>query len=251
MFIDVHCHLDSVGNAGEKIALAKRENVSLVVSNSVDLKSMEKNLSLAGEFPEVKAALGVHPSNSLSMSNEELEKSFSFVEENIKNAVAVGETGLDFKHADSAEKKDAQTRLFKRHISLALKSKKPIIVHSRMARRECVDLLAETGAEKVLLHWFLCGEKMLKEVTGKGWLYSIGPSVLENPATQKFASIASLENMVLETDCPVPFAGVPSEPAWIPRLAQKIGELKGISPHEVELKTTETACLLFELMQKG
>ncbi len=251
MFADAHCHLDSFESPGEVIERARSAGISLIVSNSVDLETMEKNLALASRFPEVEAALGVHPSNALSMGREEIERALSFLKANANKIAAVGETGLDFKHASSAAEKEIQRGLFLRHISLASEYGKPVIVHSRMARRECIEILREQSAEKVLLHWFLCGEKTLSEVIGRKWFYSIGPSVLENAAVQKFAAAVPLEFLVLETDAPVRFSGRTSEPAWIPRVAKKIAELKGVPPEEVASITTENAFSLLGVQQKG
>ncbi len=251
MFVDIHCHLDAVKNASEKIALAEKENVSLIVSNSVDIKSMEKNISLSKRFPIVKVALGIHPSEALSMNEKEIEKAFSFMEKNLKKAIAVGETGLDFKHAVTEKQRELQRELFKRHISLALEFNKPVIVHSRNAKKECINILSEMNAEKILLHWFLGSKKLLFEAIENDWLYSIGPSVFENPAVQKFALLSPLKNMALETDSPVLFNGKPAEPQWIPRIAKKIAKLKKIPLKKVETVTTNNAFRLLGLQQKG
>ncbi|MCX6801882.1 MAG: TatD family hydrolase, partial [Candidatus Diapherotrites archaeon] len=113
MFSDAHCHLDEFIEPEKEIAECRKAKVLSVVSNSVDLETMQKNLALAEKFREVKCALGIHPSNLIRMTEKEIEEAIEFLGKNIGEAVAVGEIGLDYKHADTQAKKERQKKFLK------------------------------------------------------------------------------------------------------------------------------------------
>lgn len=248
MFTDSHCHLDEFENPEEIASNAKKEGVKRIIACSVDLKSMQKSKKLSkidGIFP----CFGIHPANALKMNNAEIEKAFEFIEKNKKICYGIGETGLDFKYAETPEQKLKQIELFKRQIELAKKLNLPIIVHSRMARKECIELLENSKIEKVLLHWFSSGENLLKKAFEKNYFISIGPSVLFNGYLSDFVKKSPLQNLLLETDSPVEFAGEKALPQWIPKIAEKISQIKEIDLKEIELNCEKNAEKLFNFKQ--
>ena len=245
MLADSHCHLDEFEDAAAQVKKALEKGVVEIVSNSVDLKSMERNLELARRFENVKCALGLHPSNILQMNLEEIERGLEFIEKNIKNCIAVGETGLDFKHAKTTEEKEKQKRIFIRHIEIANKYKKPIVVHSRMARKECVELLEEYSAQKVLMHWFVASDKLLAKVTNLGYFITIGPSVMFSKHMEEFVRKVPLQNLLLETDAPVRYNGKVAEPCWIEKIAETVAECLRIDIKLLECKLEKNFSKLF------
>jgi len=247
MFVDVHCHLTEVSDLGQLIQRALGKKVELMLSNSVDLPSMQANLSMQKDFPEVKALLGLHPGDLLELTDERIQEAIDFIELNLDKASGVGETGLDFAFAKTKERQEKQLKAFKDQIELALDFDKPVCVHSRNARQETVNALKEAGARKVLMHWFTASEKLVKEVIDSGWFISFGPSILGSEHFNSIVKRVPLSNLLLETDAPVHFNGKPSEPSWIPLIAKKVSELKGISLKEVEETTTQGAFNLFNL----
>ena len=228
MLADVHCHLDQLPDAKAAVEEAKAKGVTKIVTNSDTPASVKASLALAQAFPEVECCLALHPANLLSLTGEEEKAGFKLVEENLSRAVGVGETGLDFKHAQTEEERERQVKAFKRFIALAGQAGKPVQVHSRQARQEVLDVLEEGKAGKVLLHWFVAGKKMLNEVVGRGYFVSVGPSVLFQSGMVSFVKALPLENMLLETDAPVPFEGEPARPSWIIQVAGKVAEIKNI-----------------------
>lgn len=244
MLADSHCHLDEFSDAAEQVERAKLAGVKAIVTNSVDLKSMRKNLELAEKFSSVSCALAIHPNELSGMTPEQIDEAFSFMEKNAMRCSAIGETGLDFKCASDAQKK-IQIEVFERHIELAKKLGKPLIVHSRAARSICIEILEKHDAEKVLMHWFIASDALLSKVLGLGFFVSIGPAVLFNEHVQRFAKKVPIENLLLETDAPVSYNGKKAEPCWIRPVSEKISELLGVSQAEIEAKTWRNFEMLF------
>ncbi|MEM4598760.1 MAG: TatD family hydrolase [Candidatus Diapherotrites archaeon] len=237
MLADIHCHLDEFQNPEEQIRKAKKTGVFLILSNSVDLKSMQKNLAISKKFDIVRCALGIHPNEINKMAQKDIDSAFAFVEENIASCSAIGETGLDFKYADE-QQKSKQVLALKRHIEIANSADMAILVHSRMAREECLEMLEKNDAKKVVLHWFVSGEKLLEKALSLGYYISIGPSVLFEKHVQEFAKLVPPQNMLFETDAPVEYNGKRAEPAWVKEVSKKVAEIKSIE-HEKLCNTVE------------
>ncbi len=246
MLADSHCHLDWFKNPAKKVSNASDKGVSRMLSNATGAKSLRKNLALSEKFSAVHCALGLHPGNALSMSENETESSFAFVEKNIAHAAAVGEIGLDFKYAASKGQKNLQENVFRRFISLAADKNKPVVVHARYAESRCLDILEEMGAVKVHMHWFTNSKKTAARAVSLGFYISCGPIIFFDAASAEVVKLIPLENLLLETDAPVAFEGKESEPSWIPRVCGKVAELKGVSFAEVEAATGKNFSLLFK-----
>ena len=234
MLIDAHCHLNEFRNIAETITRAKKENVGKIFSCAVDAKSILAHIEMQEKFPELEIALGLHPSNSVFYTTpSEIKHTISLAKENIDKALAVGEIGLDFKHADTEEKRKLQRKVFSQQLGIAEENKKPVVVHSRRSHLECFEILEGFSLPSVLMHWFY-DSKFLKQIVDAGFYASIGPSVFSDSMVQEFALKLPLENLLLETDGPVRFNGKPAEPAWIKKVAEKVAELKEISLEEIE-----------------
>ena len=237
MLIDSHCHLNEFSNIKKIIENAKKENVNLILSCAVDAESIHSHLKMQKEFKEVKIALGLHPSNSVyGMKNKAIEECIKLVEDSIGKALAVGEIGLDFKHADTEGKRKTQRKVFKSQLLIALENKKPVVVHSRRSHWACFKILEDFSPNPVLMHWFY-DKKFLKHLIDLNFFASIGPSVFSDKRVQDFTKKIPLENLLLETDAPVKFNGESSEPAWIKKVALKVSQLK-----EIPLEELERAC---------
>jgi TatD DNase family protein len=247
MLIDVHCHFNELADSEQVLAAAKEKDVKIIISNSVDLASMQQNLALAQKLKEIECGLGLHPSNALRLTPEERKKTMSFLKQNLAQALVVGETGLDFKHAQETEQQEMQADLFKEHLLLGKEHNKAVEAHSRQARKQVLELIEENEAEKVLLHWFVAKGSITKRALDLSCFISIGPSILFSEELNKFVRKLPLENLLLETDSPVPFQGKPAQPAWIKDIAQKVAQIKEIELQELERQITDNAKRLFNL----
>jgi len=207
-----------------------------MVTVGIDLESSKIALEFASLFEGVYAAIGYHPNESKLMDVlgwEELEK----LAHN-KKAVAIGETGLDYYRRRSTIRQ--QMEAFKKHLNLARKLDLPLIVHDREAHRDIMKILKE-GAQglKVVVHCFSGDMDMARKCLEEGYYIGIGGVVtFKNAKTlQLIAKEIPLKNILLETDSPFlaphPFRGKPNEPKYIPLIAEKIAEIKGISLEKV------------------
>ncbi len=233
MYSDAHCHLDEFRNVKELVEAAKKKKVSKIVTNAVDLKSMEKSVALAEEFKEIECALGLHPSNILRATEGELDAGLRFIRDNIDRCVAIGEIGLDFKHAQEEEGKKKQGYYFAKQLKLAEEFGKPVIVHSRLAVTKATEELP-CFKEKVLFHWFSGSSDELVKAIELGGFFSIGPAVEFDESIQRIALETPLDRLLSETDSPVLFRGKTAKPEWIPRVVEKIAEAKNLRLEEVE-----------------
>ncbi|MFA6064385.1 MAG: TatD family hydrolase [archaeon] len=248
MLYDAHCHLDLITDEELQNALtqAKEENVFQMISCATSFFSNERTLELAKKYPSIKAAIGIYPLDALELNELELDKAFYFFEAEIKKAIAIGEVGLDFKYSKKKEELEKQVQIFSRFIDLAIKYNKPLIIHSRFAQKQVLELLAEKNAKKVLLHSFIDSQKLMEQAAKKGYFVSVGLSVLYNIEVQKNISSFPLENLLFETDSPIRFNGEKAAPSKVSLIADKVSELKKIPVEEIIKQQEKNFTALFE-----
>ena len=245
MYYDVHCHLNILENVSEVVETMKEKKV-FAVAHGTNVKSNREVLELSEKFANVSSALGIYPLESLSLSHEEIEEEIEFIRKNKDKIVAVGEVGLDLKNPDSDLEK--QKEVFQKFIDLAKELDKPIIVHSRKAELECIEMLEESGIKKVVMHCFSGKLKLVDRIVSNGWFLSI-PTCIKN--TLHFGFIVekvSLENILAETDSPYlhPDKEFPNEPGNVIESYKKISEIKKLSLKEIEKKLESNYNKLFK-----
>lgn len=245
MLVDSHCHLDAVIDAEKAVKNALNNKVTQIISCSENLASMQKNLELCEKFSSVKACFGIHPNNARKTSQQELEKAINFLKENIDYCYAIGEIGLDFSHNESEEEKQWQKTIFEKFIDLALNYDKAIVVHSRNSEKEVFEILEKKDVGKVLLHWFYCDDELLEKAIVAKYFISVGPSVFSQKKFQEFCKKVPKNLLLLETDAPVEFGGEKSEPAWIPKILEKVAELKNEKPFDLAVEFERNEQILF------
>lgn len=235
MFIDVHCHLDyySDKEIEEIIKRAGKANVSIIITNGVNPKTNRKSLELTEKYKEVKAAPGLYPIEALSLTEKEINDELKFIENNKNKIAAIGEVGLDFKETQEKEK---QVKIFKKIIELAQRIDKPLIIHSRKAEAECISILEEAKAKKVIMHCFSGRKNLIEKIKQNGWFMSIPANVVFSEHFQNAVKILPIENLMCETDSPFlhPFKEQNNEPANVVESYKKIAEIKNISLKESE-----------------
>ncbi|MDD3159555.1 MAG: TatD family hydrolase [Candidatus ainarchaeum sp.] len=263
MFFDVHAHLDMI-NEDEKetvtnqtdyvkieqiIKEAKEKNVNEIISCSTSFESNKKNIMLSKKFDEVKCAIGLYPLNLIELTNEEIDKAFDFFEDELKtnkNIIAIGEVGLDYKYSKSEEEKDKQKKAFIRFITLAKKFDKPLIIHSRYAQRDVLNILVQQDAKKVLLHGFIDSPSLIKQAIDKDYFISVGPILIYNQEIQNRLKEINYTNILFETDSPIKFNGEENYSKKIVEIAVKLSEIKQISLKEIEEKQESNYLKLFK-----
>ena len=248
-FVETHTHLDLIKrNAQEVVKDAAEKKVTKMVTIGIDLESSKIALEFASLFEGVYAAIGFHPHESKFLDEENLKELEKLAKKD--KVVAIGETGLDYYWNHSTL--PCQTEAFKKQINLAQKLNLPLIIHDREAHQDILKILAEEAKGlKILLHCFSGDLDMAKVCIERGYYLGIGGVVTFNNAKKLRAIVeeVSLENLVLETDSPYlaphPFRGKPNEPRYIPLIAEKIAEIKGINLKEVADRTSANSKEIF------
>ena len=251
-FVDTHTHLYDAAYDGDGAGAVRRAieaSVTKLVMPDTDEPVRDAMFSLCDEFPEnAFPCLGLHPTEFKDNWREELEMLDKYTDRRI---VAIGEVGLDL-HWRS-DNLDAQIEVFRRQLELALRLSLPVIIHNREATGHIFRVLDDFRGRGLrgVFHAYSGSAETFREMERYGdWLVGIG-GVL----TFRKASVAEtvksipLERIVLETDSPyltpAPYRGTRNESAYIPIIAEKLSELKGVPIEEIAAVTTANAEKLF------
>jgi TatD DNase family protein len=233
-FFDAHAHINMIEEKRLKEILenAKKNNVKKIISCSTSYESNKKNLVLSKQFSEIKSAIGLYPLNAIELNEKELEKAFSFFKKNIKQAIAIGEIGLDYKYSKKNSDQEKQIRIFEDFIKLGKKNK-PLIIHSRYAQRKVLEILETNEAEKVILHGFVESKKLMKRAFENNYFISVGPILLENEQIQENIVESPIEKILFETDSPIKFNQKDVFSQEILKIVEKTAELKNIKIQQI------------------
>jgi TatD DNase family protein len=234
-FIDIHCHLDFLSKETdiEKVINdCLRKDVKCIISQGVNPESNRKTLAIAEKYDIVKCALGIYPIDALSLTDEEIDSEIEFIRKNKDKIDAIGEVGIDFKESNEKER---QKKIFQKFIDLSIEINKVIIVHSRKAEIECIEMLEKSGANKVIMHCFSGKLSLVKRIIEKKWSLSIPTSVKNSEHFQKIIELAPIEQLFCETDSPYlhPDKKWPNSPENVIESYKKIAHLKGLDLLEV------------------
>jgi len=238
--IDTHAHLERLCD------IAKELDKIILAASTVD--TSKNNLILGKNFPEfLLVSVGIHPQET-NESPTELKK---IVEENYKKITAIGECGLDF---SSDYDKDKQEKVFRIQIELALKYKKPLIIHARKAVDETVEILKEYKNLTGVFHCYAGGIKRIKKVLnlGENWYFGIDGNLTYEVGLEDVVKNIPKDRLILETDSPYltpkPFRGQENKPEYVKYIYQKVAEIWGKSFEETEEIIDENAKRLFNIV---
>lgn len=256
IWVDSHCHLNLInlspygGDSKKLIQSAKDKQVEYIMCVGVDMKTTPAVLSFAQTFEHVYASVGIHPSDVREIEFDEIwfKKNASH-----KKVLAIGETGLDY-HYPNVDKK-IQQAFFKKQIQWAKALKKPLIIHSRDAADDTLQILKQTNASAVggVLHCFTNHLTMAKKAIEMGFYIGISGIVTfkKAEALKTLVKKLPLERLLIETDAPwlapAPYRGKPNTPEYIPFIGEAIARLKNISIETVARQTTDNFLKLFSL----
>jgi len=231
-FIDVHAHLDRLKKVAKVVERARDKGVYIIVSCGIDLDSDEKTIEYIRKYPEVKGILGLHPLDIASTSEKDIKEVISFIRKHKENIIGIGEIGIDMKEEVNF---DEQKKIFEKMIVLAKELDKPVLVHSRKAELECIEILETHKMKKVIMHCFSGRKALLKRIEDNGWFISIPASIKYSEQFQLFAKLMPLENIFCETDSPFlhPDRERDNEPVNVIESYKKIAEIKKINIKDV------------------
>lgn len=248
--IDSHAHLTSEEfNEDRLFILRDLSNFSIeaVVNPGTNLENSRENVRLAKEFKNFYAQVGIHPSDVEEMGENDLAE----IEKLAKDAVAIGEIGLDYYW--TTETKDLQKKVFIAQLDMARRLGKPVVIHNRDATEDIMEILANYKDLKVQIHCFSTSEETLKIFMDWGFYISIGGVVTYgNSLNEKAAAaLVPIERLMLETDSPYltpdPYRGMRNDPRKIIEVARKIAEIRGMKLSKVAKWTTKNAREFFDL----
>ena len=249
-FIDTHCHLDKLDSTPEEAIIeAKQAGVQRMVTVSVDEPSLDFVSSMVQQFPEVYGSVGFHPHDAAELT-EDLEQKIRKLALEEKKLIAIGETGLDYHYMYSSA--EVQQQVFSKQLQLAVELNLPVIMHSREAETDTLNILQEIPVPSLgVAHSFTSSFEMAKTLIEMGWYIGINGIVTFKNAEdlREVVSWLPLDRLLLETDspflAPTPFRGKPNKPAYIPAIATFIAELRGISLEQLSEQTSANAQRLF------
>ncbi len=255
-YIDTHCHLDMEAYENDLTEVLKRAwqaNIDNVITIGIDLTSSQKAVELAQTYPQIFAAIGVHPHDVENIDQQtyaSLKELYCSAPEQIK---AYGEIGLDY--FKNYSPKDVQQKHFTAQIELAEELGLPIVIHNRDADNDCYDILRNFPLKAgAIMHCFGSNYAFAKKILDLDLYISFSGVVTFKNATNlhEVAKKIPLEKMLVETDgpflAPTPFRGKRNEPAHTRYTAAYIAQLRGVSIEEVAEKTTENARKIFNLL---
>ncbi len=239
MIIDTHAHIDQLEDLPGALERAHEAGVSDIIAVSVDLGSMEKVLSIAGQYqkPKIHPALGVHPG---MVKAETQQMALDFMRANLSQARAVGETGLDYWYKwvrkDEIERQQ-QKDSFAVHLELAQEFDLPIVIHSRGAWQDCLSMTLASGVKRALFHWYSGPVDILDQIISAGFYVSTSVSVAYSPESRQAMGHAPLDRILVETDAPVTYRDgetkFMAEPKDVIRTWKALAQLKNLDEQEV------------------
>jgi TatD DNase family protein len=254
MLVDSHCHLNMAqfaDNLDEVIARARKSKIERIQTICVKLEDLPVLLQITEKYEDIYCSVGIHPHEVEKAEIITAEKLIALAKSHPK-IIGIGETGLDYYYEYS--KPDIQKQSFLCHIQAARETGKPLIVHSRSADEDILEILKsemQKGSYKCLIHCFTASKKFAEECLEMGCYISIAGIITFGNAEDLRSTVRDipLDRLLIETDspylAPIPHRGKTCEPAFVEFVARKIAEIKGISFEEVARITTENFYRLF------
>ncbi len=250
MFTDSHSHItkEFYDDIDKVIQNAKNNGVHRIIVDADTVESCHEILELSNRYDNVYVCLGIHPENI----DEDLNELDKIIEENKDNKkfIAIGEIGLDYYW--TKDTKEKQQEILRHQLELADKYNKPVIIHSREATKDTIDILKEFPKVKGDIHCFSGSYETAEIYLKMGYYIGVGGVLTFKNANMKDIIVKlPLDRLLLETDspflAPTPKRGETNEPANIPYIAEFLANLKGISVEEVSKQTEENVNKLFNI----
>lgn len=262
--IDVHCHLNHElfkDDLPEVLKRAQDIGIKVIIVSGVNTNANHEVLKLAQQYPIIKASLGIYPIDALGLSEGEtglprqpqpinLEEEFKFIEQHKDQVISIGEIGMDFHWASKEETGAKQADNFRRIIRFAKRINKPIVIHSRKAEAECIQILGEEIPHQeipVIMHCFSGKKVLINQAAALGHYFSVPPNIVKSDQFQTLVKIVPLTQILTETDSPwlSPVKEQKNEPSFVIETIKKIAEIKQLTPEQVADQIWENYTLAF------
>lgn len=250
MYFDTHAHYTDESfdpDRDETIKAVFESGVELIMNASSDYESSKKSLELAEKYPFIYAAVGWHPHEAKTFS----ENSEKFLRQwcALPKVRAIGEIGLDY-YYDLSER-EVQREVFIRQMALASELKMPVVIHDRDAHAECMEIIRRFPEVKGEFHCYSGSTEMAREILNMGWYLGFTGAITFKNARKALEVIEMCpsDRILIETDCPyltpVPHRGKRNDSRNLPYMAQMVAEIKGISIEEAAEMTSRNGRKFF------
>ena len=252
MLFDTHAHLNDSAfdpDREELITGLVGKGIGYVMNAGCSLESSKDIIRMAEKRPWLYASVGSHPDSADEVNEEVIEQYRKLCRhEKVK---AIGEIGLDYYYEDIP--REIQKNAFRMQMALANELDMPVIIHEREAHDDGMQIVQEFPKVKGVFHCYSGSAVMARQLVNMGWYIGFtGVLTFKNArkAVETAAAIP-LDRIVLETDCPFmapePFRGKRNDPGYLPKMAEKLAEIRGISVEEAIVVTTENAKRLYRI----
>jgi TatD DNase family protein len=260
--IDTHCHLEMDAfdqDREEVIQRARDAGIEAMITIGSDLKGNIGGFELSGKYDFIYSSVGFHPHDAKDFTEEIFSKIKEWAINSGKGhgvrgkVVAIGEIGLDY-HYDSSPR-EIQREVFMKQLLFAKEINLPVVIHSREAKKDTLDIVMESGVRKGVFHCFSGDMDMAEKAMGMGFYISIaGPVTFRNAKNLKeVAKVIPDDYLLVETDAPYltpePLRGKRNEPSYIIHTAKAVAELRGVTLEDISRITSLNAKRLFRIGQ--
>lgn len=247
---DDHAHINhewlqqKYPNMDDFINAQRSSHVKYIITQGLDLETSQKTLVLSKKYDIVLAALGFYPMDTLAkdekkpfvFDKKQFNADFAWIKRNCIQATALGEVGLDYSYEQTD--KEMQKFVFQKFITLSLEKNMPLIIHSRKAEEDVLDMLLASKVKKAVLHCFSGKKKLVEKAIEAGFYFSLPTNILRSQHFQMVAKMVDLSRIFTETDAP--FLGPyknddPNEPRFIAESIKIIAQIKNMTEEEVSL----------------
>jgi TatD DNase family protein len=240
--VDVHAHLDMLDDIDDVLERAADAGVNHIISNGTNPESNRAVMQLATTYEVVEPALGIYPNDALELDDDAIREELAFIREQCPRAI--GEIGLDYKEDVDEER---MQDVFKRQIDVANALDIPIIVHSRKAEGDVIDIIQASGHDHVIMHCFGGRKHQVRRIRDYGWTFSIPAIVTKLHHFQMIVDMVPFDQLLTETDSPflAPNRGEQNEPANVQYGIDAIAEEKDVAVEEAAERIYENYDRLF------
>ena len=231
MLIDVHCHLDRYTEDPEHALEQIKEHRIFTITNSMDLPSYRRNVKIAAASDFILPVFGIHPWNA-----SEYVGRLDGLDWAISESPLIGEIGLDYYFVKRTSKYDDQGRVFEHFLRAASRQRKIVIVHTKGAEGEVLQLLEKYKMERAVIHWYSGPWHVLEAMVEHGFYFSIGVELLFSQHIQDIAGYLPAELILTETDNPggnESLTGTIGNPSLVKSVIGRLAEIRGISDESI------------------
>lgn len=255
MIFESHAHYDDNAFDTDREQLLQelpQNNIGYVINVGADYKSLENTARLTEKYPYIYGAFGIHPSETGELDEEKWKQLQEYCR--LPKCVAVGEIGLDYYWPDPA--KEIQKEWFVRQLALAKETNLPVIVHSRDAAKDTLDILQSNhaGSTGGVIHCFSYTKESARAFLDMGYYFGIGGVITFSNAKKLKEAVEyiPMDRILAETDspylAPVPNRGKRNSSLNLPYILETVAQIKGITVSEAETITTRNAKTLFGIL---